>query len=49
MQQQRRINSAQAAEIRELKGQVKELNDLKQEMRAALLKLQTNDRLVAQR
>jgi hypothetical protein len=39
----------QAAEIRELKGQVAELNDLKQEMRAALLKLQGKDQLVAQR
>ncbi len=49
MQQQQRINSAQAAEIRELKGQVAELNDLKEEMHAALLKLQNKDQLVAQR
>lgn len=49
LQQQQRINSAQAAQIRELKGQVKEINDLKQEMRAALLKLQKNDQLVAKR
>ena len=49
LQQQQRINLAQAAEIRELKGQVAELNDLKEEMRAALLKLQNKDQLVAQR
>ncbi len=49
IQKQQRINSAQAAKIRELKGQVAELNDLKQEMRAALLKLQSKDKLVAQR
>ena len=39
----------QATEIRDLKQQVAELNDLKQEMRAALLKLQNKDELVAQR
>jgi hypothetical protein len=49
VQKQQRINAAQAGEIRELKGQVAELNDLKQEMRAALIKLQSKDELVAQR
>jgi hypothetical protein len=49
MQKQQRINSAQAAEIRELKGQVAELNELKREMRAALQKLQSKDALVALR
>jgi len=48
------LNSSSAAdreptEIRDLKQQVAELNDLKQEMRAAVLKLQKNDQLVAQR
>jgi Chaperone of endosialidase len=42
-------NADQATEIRDLKQQVAELNDLKQEMRAALLKLQNKDELVAQR
>jgi hypothetical protein len=49
VQKQQRINAAQAGEIRELKGQVAELNDLKQEMRAALIKLQSKDELVARR
>jgi len=49
MQKQQRINAAQAGEIRELKGQVAELNDFKQEMRAALVKLQSKDELVARR
>jgi trimeric autotransporter adhesin len=49
MQQQQRINSAQAAEIRELKGQAAELNNLKEEMRAALQELKSKDQLVAQR
>jgi hypothetical protein len=40
---------AQAAEIRALEQQVAELNDLKQEMRAALLKLTDKDELIAQR
>lgn len=39
----------QAAEIRDLKQQVAALNNLKQEMRAALLKLQIKDQVVAQR
>jgi hypothetical protein len=49
MQKQQRINAAQADEIRQLTGQVAELNDLKREMRAALLKLQAQDDLVARR
>ena len=49
MQKEQTTVAAQAAEIRELKGQLAELNDLKQEMRAALLKLQSPDELVAQR
>ena len=43
------IREAQAAAIRDLKQQVAELNNLKEEMRAALLKLQSKDKLVAQR
>jgi hypothetical protein len=39
----------QAVQIRALKGQVEELNDLKQEMRAALRRLQSTNELVAQR
>jgi Chaperone of endosialidase len=49
VQKQQRISSAQAAEIRELKGQVAELNNLKEEMRAALQELKSKDQLVAQR
>jgi hypothetical protein len=44
-----RINADQAAEIRDLKRQVAELVGLKQEMRAALLKLKNTDQLVARR
>jgi hypothetical protein len=43
------VNADQAAEIRDLRRQVAELNDLKQEMRAALLRLKSQDQLVAQR
>jgi hypothetical protein len=39
----------QAGEIRDLKQQVAGLTELKQEMRAVLLKLRSKDRLVAQR
>jgi hypothetical protein len=39
----------QAVEIHDLKQQVEELKDLKQELRAALLKLQAKEELVAQR
>jgi hypothetical protein len=39
----------QAAEISELKQQVSELNNLKLEMRAALVALKSKDQLVAQR
>jgi hypothetical protein len=49
MQQQRQINLSQAAEIRQLKGEMAELNNLKQEIRAALISLQSKDRLTAQR
>jgi hypothetical protein len=49
MQKQQRINAAQADEIRELTGQVAELNELKREMRAALVKLQAQDDIVARR
>ncbi len=49
VQQQQRINAAQAAEIRDLKSQIFELNDLKQEIRATLLQLQAKDKLVARR
>jgi hypothetical protein len=48
-QQQKDEISAQNAKIRGLEQQVAELNDLKQEMRAALLKLQSKDQFVAQR
>jgi Chaperone of endosialidase len=46
---QKKTNADQAAEIRDLKQQVAKLDELKQEMRAALSKLQRNDHLVAQR
>jgi len=49
MQQQQQINLSQAAEIRQLKGEMAELNNLKQEIRAALISLQSKDRLTAQR
>lgn len=49
LQKQQQANAAQVAEIRELKGQVAELNDLKQEMRTALSKLQSKEQLVAKR
>jgi hypothetical protein len=56
MQRQQLIVSTQAAKIatqdarvRELERQVAELNDLRAEMRAALNRLQSNDRLVADR
>jgi hypothetical protein len=42
-------NAAQDEEIRGLKQQVAELNDLKQELHAALLKLRAKDEFVAQR
>jgi hypothetical protein len=47
-QEQDKITS-QAAKIRGLEQQVAELTDLKQEMRAALLKLQAKEQFVAQR
>jgi hypothetical protein len=45
------LNEAQqqASKIRDLEQQVAELKNLRQELRAALLKLQTKDQLVAQR
>jgi hypothetical protein len=46
---QARANAAQSAEIRDLKQQVAELNNLKEAMRAALLNLQSRNQLVAQR
>jgi hypothetical protein len=46
---QAKANAAQALEIRDLKQQVTELNNLKQEMRAALRELKSKDQLVAQR
>ena len=39
----------QAMKIRNLEQRVAELNDLKQELRAALQRLQAKDELVAQR
>jgi hypothetical protein len=48
-QQQKDEITAQNAKIRGLEQQVAELIDLKQEMRAALLKLQSRDQFVAQR
>ena len=41
--------NAQTAEIRELKGQVAELNNMKDEVRAALQQLKSKNQLVAQR
>jgi hypothetical protein len=55
VQQQQQKMAAQAAEIRQLKQQQKqlvthaELNNLKEELQAALAKLQSKDELVAQR
>jgi hypothetical protein len=46
---QAKANAAQALEIRDLKQQVAELNDLKREMRAALQELKSKDQLVAKR
>jgi len=46
---QAKTNADQAAQIRDLEQQVGELIDLKQEMRAALWRLQIKDQLVAQR
>ncbi len=48
-QQEQDKIAAQDAKIRRLEQQVAELTDLKQEMRAALLKPQSKDQLVAQR
>jgi predicted ribosome quality control (RQC) complex YloA/Tae2 family protein len=56
MQQQQRINASQADEIRilkleheEMRTQLAELSDLKQELRAALRQLQSKGELIAQR
>jgi hypothetical protein len=49
VQKQQQKNAAQELEIRDLKQQVAELKNLKQEWRAALLKLRANDDSVAQR
>jgi hypothetical protein len=49
VQRQQRINTGQAAEIRALKEQVVELNNLKTEITAALQQLKSKDRLLAQR
>jgi hypothetical protein len=52
MQQQQRINEAQAAEIRDLKQQQKTVGEMQKqmaEMHAALLKLQAKDEFMAQR
>jgi hypothetical protein len=48
-QRQQLTIAAQAAEIRELKQQMAELKDFKQELHAVLIKLQTKGELVAQR
>jgi len=45
---QAKANAAQAAEIRDLKQQLAGLNDLEQEMRAALRDLKSKDQRVAQ-
>jgi hypothetical protein len=49
MQKQERTNASQAVQIRDLKQQVAELVDLKDEMRAALTKFKNTDQLVARR
>jgi hypothetical protein len=49
VQQQHATIESQAAKINELTRQVAELKDLKQEMRAALHRLQSANELVAQR
>jgi hypothetical protein len=49
VQQQAAEVQQQAAEIRDLKRQVTELNNLKLEMRAALVALKSKDPLLAQR
>jgi Chaperone of endosialidase len=49
MQQQQRINSAQAAEIRDLKQQVAKVNDLEQGLNAVLQQLESKGAVVAQR
>jgi hypothetical protein len=46
---QAKVNAAQASEIRDLKLQIAGLNDLKEEMRAALRELKSKDQFVAQR
>jgi len=46
---QAKTNADQAAEIRDLKQQLAELNNLKLEMRAALVALKSKDQLVARR
>jgi hypothetical protein len=46
---QAKTNADQAVEIRDLKQQVAELNNLKEEMRAALQQLKSKDELVVQR
>jgi hypothetical protein len=49
VQKQQQKNAAQEVEIRDLKQQVAELKDLKQELRAALLKLNAKEELIAHR
>ena len=46
---QAKVNAAQASEIRDLKLQIAELDDLKKEMLTALLELKSKDQFVAQR
>src|ERR1039457_2324139 len=48
-EQMTRKTDLQAVEIRDLKAQVAQLNDLKQELRAALRQLESKDELIAQR
>jgi hypothetical protein len=48
-QKQQATIQSQAATIRDLTEQLSDLNDLKQEMRAALRRLQSTNELVAQR
>ncbi len=49
MQEQQRINLAQAAEIHDLKQQVAKLNDLEQRLNAVLQHLESNGAVIAQR